>query len=152
VSAPLPVPGLSDDPVARPFWDAVEQGRLLLERCASCQAVIWYPRGFCPRCGSTATDWIEASGQGTVYSYTVVRRSFGAFAPLTPYVVAYIELAEGPRILSNVVGVRPDEVAIGMPVELAVEKPEDSPAVYRFRPAAGESPDGGNPRAAGSHD
>ena len=66
MSAPLPVPGLADDPVTRPFWDALEQGRLLLERCSSCQAVIWYPRGFCPRCGSTATDWIEASGHGTV--------------------------------------------------------------------------------------
>jgi uncharacterized protein len=148
VSAPLPVPGLDDDPMTRPFWDAVEQGRLLLERCSGCQAVIWYPRGFCPRCGSTATDWIEASGRGTVYSYTVVRRSFGAFAPLTPYVVAYIELAEGPRILSNVVGLEPDGVTIGLPVELAVEKPDRSPAVYRFRPAPREFP-AGEPAGSG---
>jgi hypothetical protein len=149
---PLPVPALADDPVARPFWDAVEQGRLLLERCSRCRAVIWYPRGFCPRCGSTATDWIEASGHGTVYSYTVVRKSFGAFAPLTPYVVAYIELAEGPRILSNVVGVAPDEVVIGLPVELAVEQPEGSPAVYRFRPAFGAVRGGGERVAAAGDD
>ena len=149
MSDPLPVPGLADDLVTRPFWDALEQGRLLLERCSSCPAVIWYPRGFCPRCGSTATDWIEASGRGTVYSYTVVRRSFGAFASLTPYVIAYIELAEGPRILSNVIGVSPDEVAIGLPVELAVEKPEDSPAVYRFRPAPGGLPGGTEPAGSG---
>jgi uncharacterized OB-fold protein len=147
--APLPVPALADDPVARRFWDAVEQGRLLLERCSRCQTVIWYPRGFCPRCGSAATDWIEASGHGTVYSYTVVRKSFGAFAPLTPYVVAYIELTEGPRILSNVVDVRPDEVAIGLAVELTIEKPEGSPAVYRFRPASGQLPDEGGPAGSG---
>jgi uncharacterized OB-fold protein len=150
VTAPLPVPGLDDDPVTRPFWDAVEQGRLLLERCSGCQAVIWYPRGFCPRCGSTATDWIEASGRGTVYSYTVARRSFGAFARLTPYVIAYIDLAEGPRILSNVVGVEPDDVAIGLPVELVAEKPEGSPAVYRFRPASGEHPGGREQVTAGN--
>ena len=135
----LPVPALDDDPATRPFWSALADGRLLLERCASCQAVTWYPRGFCPRCGSTATGWTEASGRGTVYSYTVARKSFGAFAALTPYVIAYIELAEGPRILSNVVGVDPDDVAIGLEVELAIEKPEGSPAVYRFRPAGGTS-------------
>jgi uncharacterized protein len=134
---PLPVPALDDDPATRPFWAALAHGRLLLERCASCQAVTWYPRGFCPRCGSTATGWTEASGRGTVYSYTVVRKSFGAFASLTPYVIAYIELAEGPRILSNVIGMDPDDVAIGLKVELAIEKPEGSPAVYRFRPASG---------------
>jgi uncharacterized OB-fold protein len=133
----LPVPALDDDPATRPFWAALEQGRLLLERCSRCLVVTWYPRGFCPRCGSTATMWIEASGRGTVYSYTVVRRSFGVFAPLTPYVVAYIELAEGPRILSNVVDARPEDVAIGLKVELAIEKPEGSPAVYRFRLASG---------------
>jgi uncharacterized protein len=137
VSGPLPVPELADDPAARPFWDAVADGRLLLEQCGSCQTVIWYPRGFCPRCGSTATGWIEASGRGTVYSYTVARKSFGAFAAAAPYVIAYIELAEGPRILSNVVGLRPEEVTIGMAVEVTFEKAAEGPAVYRFRPAGG---------------
>lgn len=141
----LPVPELSDDPAARPFWDAVEDGRLLLERCSGCQAVIWYPRGFCPRCGSTATQWIEASGLGTVYTYTVARRSFGAWASVTPYVIAYIELAEGPRILSNVADVPPDEVRIGMPVEVVFSKAAGRPAIYRFRPAGAAAAGGGQP-------
>jgi hypothetical protein len=135
VTEPLPVPGLTGDQAARPFWDAVADGRLLLQRCDRCLAVIWYPRGFCPRCGGTATSWTEASGRGTVYSYTVARKSFGAFASAAPYVIAYIELAEGPRILSNVVGTRPEDVTIGLPVEVTFERPADGPAVYRFRPA-----------------
>ena len=80
----------------------------------------------------------------------MARKSFGAFAALTPYVIAYIELAEGPRILSNVVGVQPDEVTIGMRVELTVERPEGSPAVYRFRPASGVLPGGGESAGSGT--
>jgi hypothetical protein len=139
MSASLPIPELTDDPATRPFWDAVRQGRLLLEQCAACRSVIWYPRGFCPRCGGTATEWIEASGRGTVYSYTVARKSFGAFASATPYVIAYIELVEGPRVLSNVVGIAPDDVVIGLGVEVVFEHTDGSSAAYRFRPAGDET-------------
>jgi len=128
----FPVPEVAGDPATRPFWDGIKAGRLLLERCLRCQAVIWYPRGFCPRCGSAATEWIEASGRGTVYTYTVARRSFGGWAAAVPYVIAYIELAEGPRVLSNVVGAAPDEVSIGLEVEVVMKA---DGGAYWFRPA-----------------
>ena len=128
----FPVPEVADDPATRPFWDGIKAGRLLLERCLRCQAVIWYPRGFCPRCGSAATEWTEASGRGTVYTYTVARRSFGGWAAAVPYVIAYIELAEGPRVLSNVVGAAPDEVSIGLEVEVVMKA---DGGAYWFRPA-----------------
>jgi hypothetical protein len=128
----FPVPEVADDPATRPFWAGIKAGRLLLERCLGCQAIIWYPRGFCPRCGAAATEWTEASGRGTVYTYTVARRSFGGWAAAVPYVIAYIELAEGPRVLSNVVGTAPDEVSIGMEVEVVMKPGGDA---YWFRPA-----------------
>jgi uncharacterized OB-fold protein len=127
----FPVTEVADDPATRPFWEGIEAGRLLLERCLGCQAVIWYPRGFCPRCGSTAVEWTEASGRGTVYTYTVARRSFGGWAAAVPYVIAYIELAEGPRVLSNVVGVPPDEVSIGLAVEVVMKA---GGGAYWFQP------------------
>jgi uncharacterized protein len=126
------VPEVADDPATRPFWAGLEAGQLLLEQCLACQAVIWYPRGFCPHCGSAATTWTKASGRGTVYTYTVARRSFGRWAAAVPYVIAYIELAEGPKVLSNVVGVPPDEVSVGLAVEVVI-KPGGG--AYWFRPA-----------------
>jgi uncharacterized OB-fold protein len=129
----FPVPEVADDPATRPFWDGIRAGRLLLEQCQACQAVIWYPRGFCPRCGCADTGWIEASGRGTVYTYTVARRSFGRWGAAVPYVIAYVELAEGPRVLSNVVETAPDEVSVGMQVEV-VMKPGGG--AYWFRPLA----------------
>jgi hypothetical protein len=132
--AAFPVPEVADDPATRPFWDGIKDGRLLLERCLACGVVIWYPRGFCPRCGSTGTEWTQASGRGTVYTYTVARKSFGAWAGLVPYVIAYVELAEGPRILSNVTGIDPGQVRIGLEVEVVFEP---GGGAFRFRPAAG---------------
>lgn len=133
----LPVPEVSDDPATRAFWDGIRQGRLLLEQCLACRAVIWYPRGFCPGCGSAATEWIAASGHGSVYSYTVARKSFGTYAAVTPYVIAYVELEEGPRVLSNVIDVAPGDMAIGMRVE-AVFESDGERLAYRFRPATAE--------------
>jgi uncharacterized OB-fold protein len=131
------VPEVTDDPATRPFWDGLKAGRLLLERCRACQAIIWYPRGFCPHCGGAGTDWIEASGRGTVYTYTVARRSFGRWAAAVPYVIAYVELAEGPRVLSNVVGVPPDDVTVGLEVEVVIA---GDGAAYWFRPATAGGP------------
>jgi uncharacterized OB-fold protein len=136
----LPVPEMSGEQATRPFWDGIRDGRFLLEQCRACEAIIWYPRGFCPRCGAVATRWRPASGRGTVYSYTVARKSWGAFAMAVPYVVAYIELAEGPRILSNVIGVPPEAVRIGLEVEVVFEHGDGGAAAYRFRPVRPTGP------------
>ncbi|WP_131735472.1 Zn-ribbon domain-containing OB-fold protein [Actinomadura roseirufa] len=125
------------------FWAAAAEGRLLLSRCTPCATVIWYPRPFCPDCGGRDITRFTASGEATVYSYTVVRKARGEYRDLTPYVVAYVELAEGPRILTNIIECDPADVHIGQPVTLLFDPPEDTAPeaddnvrarLYRFRP------------------
>jgi uncharacterized OB-fold protein len=96
-----PLPVIDDD--SRPYWDGARAHRLMLQRCATCARAIFYPRSVCPHCGSTDLDWFEASGTGTVHSFTVARRPAGpAFADAVPLVIALVDLDEGVRMLSNV--------------------------------------------------
>lgn len=139
----LPVPEPAVSPETEPHWAAAAEGRLVLPRCRACEAAIWYPRELCPACGSTDVEWVEASGRGFVYTSTVVHRGEGAYRDATPYVLAYVELAEGPRVLTNVVGVPPGEVHIGQEVEVVFEHSDDGGhALARFRPVRREDSDG----------
>ena len=117
------------------FWDATARGVFLLKRCDGCGIVIWYPRFVCPDCHGTETSWFEASGTGTVYSYTVPRRGQGPWKEAAPFIVAYVELDEGPRVMTNLVDVAPEDVTIGMPVEVVWHDTGEGSALYRFRPA-----------------
>lgn len=117
-----------------PFWDACAEGRLVLPRCQRCGELIWYPRRFCPFCAGTEVSWIEVSGHGTVYSFTVMRRGAGAYADAAPYVVAYVQLDEGPRVLTNVVGADPDQLEVGTPVRVVFDDAGDGEALFRFTP------------------
>lgn len=123
----------------QPFWDAIDEGRFLLPRCSndSCGLVIWYPRTLCPECGTFGVDWFEASGQGTVYTYTIVHKGRGPWAEHTPYVTAYVELDEGPRIMTNIVDVDPAAIEVGARVEVTYDDAGDGRKLYRFRPAVG---------------
>jgi uncharacterized protein len=132
--APLPVPAPERSPETDPFWSATAEGRLVLPNCDDCAAAIWYPRTLCPICGSTSVTWVEASGQGTIYSYTVMHRGPGRFRDVVPYVVAYVELAEGPRVLTNIVNCDPDRVHIGQSVSVAFFDTGEGSALYRFEP------------------
>jgi uncharacterized protein len=134
VAAQLPSPAPERTPETNEFWNATVAGRLLLSRCDECGAVIWYPRSLCPICGSVSISWIEASGRGTVYSFTVVHRGPGAYRDVVPFVVAYVELAEGPRILTNIVGCEPEMVHIGQHVRVVFSDTGDGSALYRFEP------------------
>lgn len=129
---PAPAPAVNHE--TKPFWDATLEGRFLLKRCDACQAVIWYPRDLCPVCHGTETSWFESAGRGTVYSYTVVRRGQGEYREAAPYVVAYVELEEGPRVLTNLVGIDPDEVAVDLAVEVVWHDTGEGAALYRFTP------------------
>src|SRR5260370_1393398 len=91
----LPAPATSQEMQA--YWDAAAQGKLLVRKCTGCGQLHHYPRTICPFCFSDKTEWIEASGKGTIYSYSVMRR-----APV-PYAMAYVTLAEGPRLVTNIV-------------------------------------------------
>lgn len=122
------------------FWAATTSGTLLVGRCDACADFFWYPRPFCPSCGGSA-HLVPATGAGVIYSFTVVRKARGAFREAVPYVVAYVELSEGIRILSNIVDCDLASVRIGLPVEIAFDDPadvdpENRPRLYRFRPVA----------------
>lgn len=130
------------------FWDGCAQGRLLVPRCNACAELIWYPRRFCPFCASTSVTYEEMSGRGTVYSFTVSRRGRGPFRGRAPYVVAYVELDEGPRILTNIVGVGADAVQIGLPVRVVFEPADDghggtTDAIPRFTRRSSEAGEDG---------
>jgi len=135
VTAELPAPAPSVNPETREFWAATARGRLLLKRCLDCGSVIWYPRAICPECASLRTEWFEASGRGRVYSYTLNHRGEGAYSGAEPYVLAYVELDEGPRLMTNVVEVGAG-LAVGLPVEVVFHDTAEGTALPRFRPAA----------------
>ncbi|MDQ0762169.1 bifunctional MaoC family dehydratase N-terminal/OB-fold nucleic acid binding domain-containing protein [Streptomyces canus] len=120
------------------FWEGVEQHRLLIQRCTSCATLRfpWLPG--CARCGGPDWDTVEASGEGTVHSYVVMHHPpFPAFDP--PYAVALVELAEGVRMISNVVGTPYDKVRIGMPVRLVFQAYDGDLTLPVFRATAEEA-------------
>lgn len=128
-----PVPVVN--PWAKPFWDAAKEERLVFQKCADCQKNIFYPRIACPDCFSDNLEWIEASGKGTIYSFTVVEsNSPSAFLADIPYVVAIIKLEEGIQMLSNVVKCDPYKLSCDMPVEVVFEKLNDEFTLPKFRP------------------
>ena len=124
-------------PVSRPYWEGCREGRLLLQQCGSCGKHQFYPRIMCSHCNGDTLAWVPASGQGTVSSYTVVRRPVSpGYAADTPYVIALIALAEGPTMMSNIIGCAPEAVTVGMPVEVSFEAWSEEISVPKFRPLA----------------
>jgi uncharacterized OB-fold protein len=125
---------------AAPFWAAAAEGRLVLPVCDACGHHIWYPRSWCPVCGADAVTWTELSGHGTVYAVTVLRKAMGPWSAAAPYAAAYVELAEGPRLLVNLEVDDPTTVGIGDPVTATFtplpDLPDGAPpqAILRFRP------------------
>lgn len=133
-AAPLPTP----TPVTQPFWDAASEHRLLLQRCVGGHT-FYYARSHCPVCLSDEVTWVEASGQGRLYSYTVARRPQSAdFAEDVPYIIAAITLAEGPRMTSLLVEADPDEVEIDGEVEVVWDDVTDSVSLPYFRPVSSQ--------------
>ena len=119
-----------------PFWQACREGRLLIQRCRDCGSPQFYPRGVCSHCLSGRVEWVQASGKGTVWSFTVtyVNRAPG-FRDETPYVLALVELEEGVKMFTNIVDCPPEEVRIGMPVEVTFVRATDEISLPYFRPA-----------------
>lgn len=116
------------------WWDATRERRLLIQRCTGCGNHQHYPRPLCTKCGSADLAWDEAAGSAVVYSCTTVHRA-PVPVPATPYVVALVRLAEGPVLLTNIVGCDPDDVRCDLPVMLTWEAVEDGRNVPLFRPA-----------------
>jgi hypothetical protein len=127
---PRPVPTPTN--VSRPFWEGTKQGKLLLQRCRACGTHQYYPRPVCMRCMSRELEWTEASGRGTVYSYTVTHLPPEGFEGREPYVLVSVDLAEGARMLGTLLDVAPDAVRIGMPVRATYERLTDDITLLQF--------------------
>jgi len=131
---PAPAPPVNSD--TKPYWDATAQHKLLLPRCTRCQTVIWYPRTICPECGSREVEWFEASGRGTIYSFSINRRGMGDYQGSDGFVLAYVELAEGPRMMTNIVDCDAQSLSVGQDVEVVFHDTGKGTALPRFRPVS----------------
>jgi uncharacterized OB-fold protein len=134
---PLPSP---QTPEAKPYWDGAREGRLMIPKCRACGKAHMHPRVLCPFCGSRDVEWIRASGRGRLHSFEIAHQILNkAFKVKPPVVLAMVELEEGPRLMSNLIGIAPDprHVKCDMPVEVTFEKLTDEITVPLFRPAGG---------------
>lgn len=109
------------------FWAAAAEGTFLLKRCKACEKAHWYPRIVCPLCGSDDLHWVESSGRGTIYSYSVVERADPS------YVLVYVRLDDGPIILSNLLKAEPDQIRIGAAVQAHMMPIEDGRTLPFFQ-------------------
>lgn len=127
---PVSAPELN--PEVEAYFAAAGDGKLLVKACTDCGKAFHYPRAMCPYCRSSATEWREASGKGEIYAFTVLRR-----API-PYAVASVRLAEGPQMITNIVGCDFDRLRPGLPVRVVFRASEGGAPVPMFTPE-GES-------------
>jgi uncharacterized OB-fold protein len=121
-------------PETRHFWDGARSGELRLQRCGACGHVYFPPRPFCPQCSSRNVSAFKASGRGKLYSYIIHHRPAPGFAP--PYSIAVVELDEGPRMMTNIVGCpqTPEALKLDMAVEVVFEKQNDEISLPLFKP------------------
>jgi uncharacterized OB-fold protein len=129
------IPGRTE--LTSPYWEAAGDGRLVAQQCLSCGRCWHPPLPACPHCHGTDLGWRELSGAGTVYTYTVVRHAtHAALAGQVPYVVAIVELAEGPRLVTRITGCAPGEVRAGMPVRVCFRPVADGVTLAYFEPGS----------------
>ena len=119
---------VTSNPGLEAFWAACEQHRLLVPHCRACGRAHWYPRAVCPHCWSQDLDWREAKGDGVIYSFSTVPRA------VPPYVIAYVTLAEGPTMLTNIVGADAATLRIGQTVRLQFAGTDGGPPLPVFAP------------------
>ena len=122
---PAPQPSVE----AQPYFDAASQGTLVIKKCTACGQPHHYPRALCPFCGSDATEWQPASGAGTIYSYSVMRRAE------VPYAIAYVTLDEGVTMMTNIVDCDLDQIRVGQSVKVVFKPTDGGAAVPMFTPA-----------------
>lgn len=129
-----PLPSMHDE-ASRTYWEGCKNGKLLLQRCLDCGVYQTFPRHLCYRCHSQKLSWVESSGRGTVYSFSVVYRPpMEEFAPDVPYVVAIVELQEGVRMMTNIVGCPPEDATVGMGVQVVFDRVTPEVALPKFKP------------------
>lgn len=128
---PMPKP----TPETMHFWDGTNAGELRLQRCCECDKAYFPPRPFCPDCGSRSVKVVKASGRATLYSYVINERAMPGFT--APYGICVVELEEGPRMMTNIVGCpqTPEALQLDMPLTVVFEKQNDAITLPLFRPA-----------------
>ncbi len=134
---PLPEP----TPETQEFWDGLKRHELRIQRCLDCDRFYFFPRPFCPHagCRSGNVQWETVSGRAKLHTYVISHRGFGGFAEDVPYVIAVVELDEGPRMLTNLVEVEPtpEALPVDLPLEIVYDDVTDEVTLAKFRPARG---------------
>jgi uncharacterized protein len=131
VEKPRPRP----TPVTAPYWDALRSERIVLQRCGDCDGWVHYPRSRCSHCLSDALSWHEVSGRASVYTFSVARQPTARpFADEVPQIIAVVELEEGPRLTTTLVGTEPGDVQVGQRVEPVFDHGDDGVTLLRYRP------------------
>jgi uncharacterized OB-fold protein len=125
-------------PETKPYWEGLRQKKLMLPRCTACTKAHFYPRPFCPHCGGRKIEWFQASGKGKLFTFVINHRPPPSMGK-EPYVIAVIELDEGPRLMSNLVGVAPDpeKIRCDSPVEIEYVAVTPEVTLPKFRLAGG---------------
>ncbi len=124
------------DHASRLYWQRAAEGRLVLQRCTDCGEFQFYPRALCASCAGE-TEWADASGRGTLYTFTVIRQNRSkAFAGLVPYAVGLVDLEEGVRMMSNIVECDVEDLSVGMPLEVVLVPAAPEVGLPFWRPAA----------------
>jgi len=123
-------------PETQEFWDGARRGELRIQHCRACGKAYFYPRPFCPHCASRDVEWFTASGRATLYSYVINHRPARGFEDMAPYIIAVVQLEEGPRMMTNVIGVDPDpeQLPPDMPLEVTFERQSEDITLPLFRP------------------
>ncbi len=131
-TGPIPKP----TPETKPFWDAAREHKLRIQRCRDCAQHYFYPRPLCPNCLSRNVEWVDCSGRGKLHTFVINHRPPRNFPAQQPFVIGIVELDEGARIMSNIVGVPadPQHVRCDMPVEVVFEDITDAITLPKFRP------------------
>lgn len=132
----LPTVQVKVEPESQAFWEGIANGRLVMSWCTPCDSQVWPPRALCPVCQTPVAGTRTLSGEGELYSYSIVHRGEGPFKDATPYVVGYVDTDGGPIMMANVINVPLDEVRIGMRLRLTNPNAETGTVGARFEPIA----------------
>jgi uncharacterized OB-fold protein len=134
ISKPTPIP----DEISAPFFDGAREGKLMLQHCTACNEWSFPVRERCPHCFAAKLEWRQASGRGSLYTFTIMHQVMNpAFASAVPYNVSQIDLAEGVRMTSNIIGIGNEALCIGMQLEVVFEAADGDVRIPKFRPARG---------------
>jgi uncharacterized OB-fold protein len=128
-----PLPHIDEE--MRPWWEAAQRHELYIQKCRDCGDLRFHPRALCTNCMSSRAEWVKCTGRGKIYTFTVTRQNASAgFRDSLPYVLAWVELEEGVKMLTNIVDCPPDQVKIDQRVEAVFDDVTPDVTLVKFRP------------------